>query len=72
MNHKSNENEISVSNFGPTRKKSIKWTKKGPFFLKRGTKKGPILLKRGTISTAKDNYQKPAGGPAGGWPAERG
>ena len=40
---------ISVSNSGPTRKKSIKWAKKGPFFLKRGTKKGPIFVEKGTI-----------------------
>ena len=39
----------SVSNFGPTRKKSIKWTKKGPIFFKTGTKKGPIFVEKGTI-----------------------
>ena len=31
----------SVDNFGPSTKKSLLGTKKGPLFLKKGTKKGP-------------------------------
>ena len=75
----------SVSNFGPTRKKSIKWTKKGPFFSKQGpkrdqlfSKQGPkmdqFLLKKGpfrpqTITTKSRLHYSKGVGEAGGMKA---